>query len=214
MKNVVLLGSTGSIGTSTVKVAGDLPDEIRLVGLSAGSKMELLANQALQFRPELVSIGSPEMAVELRDTFNQIHNRGVPFPGRQAMTGTRTFIGPAVQAILLRRAAGMLENYQRGCQQGGGEGTRVRGEQQPASFRPWLKPGSPCIDGRSKRLRVTPGVRQRAIALHGLSPRALRQAEIIAPSADCVGRKGGHGGGLRSRRRQSHSPANIRAIRT
>jgi hypothetical protein len=28
---------------------------------------------------------------------------------------------PAVQAILLRRAAGMLENYQRGCQQGGGE---------------------------------------------------------------------------------------------
>ena len=42
-----------------------------------------------------------EMAVELRDTFNQIHNRGVPFPGRQAMAGTRTFIGPAVQAIQL-----------------------------------------------------------------------------------------------------------------
>ena len=72
MKNVVLLGSTGSIGTSTVKVAGDLPDEIRLVGLSAGSKMELLASQALQFRPELVSIGSPEMAVELRQQLDGI----------------------------------------------------------------------------------------------------------------------------------------------
>ena len=36
MKNVVLLGSTGSIGTSTLKVAEDLPDRIRLVGLAAG----------------------------------------------------------------------------------------------------------------------------------------------------------------------------------
>ena len=42
-----------------------------------------------------------EMAAELRDNFNQIHNRGVPFPGRQAMTGTRTFIGPTVQAMQL-----------------------------------------------------------------------------------------------------------------
>ncbi|MBI4471415.1 MAG: hypothetical protein HY646_02030, partial [Acidobacteria bacterium] len=33
-KNVVLLGTTGSIGTSTQKVVADLPDEIRLVGLA------------------------------------------------------------------------------------------------------------------------------------------------------------------------------------
>ncbi len=66
MKNVVLLGSTGSIGTSTAMVAGDLPDDIRLVGLAAGSNTELLAKQSKQFRPELVSIGSPEKAAELR----------------------------------------------------------------------------------------------------------------------------------------------------
>ena len=66
MKNVVLLGSTGSIGTSTAMVARDLSDDIRLVGLAAGSNTELLASQALQFRPELVSIGSPEKAAELR----------------------------------------------------------------------------------------------------------------------------------------------------
>ena len=66
MKNVVLLGSTGSIGTSTAMVAGDLPDDIRLVGLAAGSNTELLAKQSKQFRPELVSIGSPEKATELR----------------------------------------------------------------------------------------------------------------------------------------------------
>ena len=42
MKKVVLLGSTGSIGTSTVKVAEDLPDQIRLIGLAAGGNSELL----------------------------------------------------------------------------------------------------------------------------------------------------------------------------
>ena len=72
MKNVVLLGSTGSIGTSTIKVAEDLPDDIRLVGLAAGGNTELLAKQALQLRPELVSIGSTEKAAELRTQLDDI----------------------------------------------------------------------------------------------------------------------------------------------
>ena len=39
MKRVVLLGSTGSIGTSTVKVAEDLPDHIQLLALAAGNTL-------------------------------------------------------------------------------------------------------------------------------------------------------------------------------
>ena len=66
MRNVVLLGSTGSIGTSTVKVVEDLPDDIRLVGIAAGSNEKLLLQQAKQFRPELVSIRSAEKAESLR----------------------------------------------------------------------------------------------------------------------------------------------------
>ena len=72
MKNVVRLGSTGSIVTSTAKVAGDLPNDIRLVGLAAGGNAELLAKQARQFRPELVSIGSPEKAAKLRPQLDGI----------------------------------------------------------------------------------------------------------------------------------------------
>jgi 1-deoxy-D-xylulose-5-phosphate reductoisomerase len=68
MKNVVLLGSTGSIGTSTVKVAQDLPDRIRLVGLGAGNNLKLLLEQARRHRPEVVSIADPAKAGELRDT--------------------------------------------------------------------------------------------------------------------------------------------------
>jgi 1-deoxy-D-xylulose-5-phosphate reductoisomerase len=62
MKNVVLLGSTGSIGTSTIKVAEDLPDRIRLVGLAAGNNLDLLLEQARKHRPEAVCINDPKKA--------------------------------------------------------------------------------------------------------------------------------------------------------
>ncbi len=68
MKNVVLLGSTGSIGTSTIKVASDLPDHIRLIGLAAGNNAELLLAQTRQFQPAAIGISSPAKAEELRAT--------------------------------------------------------------------------------------------------------------------------------------------------
>ena len=66
MKNVVLLGSTGSIGTSTIKVAEDLPDRIRLLGLAAGNNVELLLDQTRKHRPEAISITDPAKARDLR----------------------------------------------------------------------------------------------------------------------------------------------------
>jgi 1-deoxy-D-xylulose-5-phosphate reductoisomerase len=65
MKKVVLLGSTGSIGTSTVKVVEDLESQLRLTGLAAGNNLKLLAEQAAKHRPEAVCIQSPEKASEL-----------------------------------------------------------------------------------------------------------------------------------------------------
>src|SRR5664280_1810534 len=67
MRNVVLLGSTGSIGTSSLKVAEDLPDEIRLLGLAAGNNVELLLEQTRKHRPETISIADPAKARGLRD---------------------------------------------------------------------------------------------------------------------------------------------------
>ncbi|MBI3415730.1 MAG: 1-deoxy-D-xylulose-5-phosphate reductoisomerase [Verrucomicrobia bacterium] len=69
MKNVVLLGSTGSIGTSTIKVAEDLPDRIRLVGLAAGNNAELLAQQTRRHAPEAICIQDETKARELREFF-------------------------------------------------------------------------------------------------------------------------------------------------
>src|SRR5215510_12287511 len=65
MKRVVLLGSTGSIGTSTIKVAEDLAGQIRLVGLAAGTNADLLLEQAQRHRPIAVSVSDPAKAAEL-----------------------------------------------------------------------------------------------------------------------------------------------------
>lgn len=77
MKRVVLLGSTGSIGVSTTKVADDLPDRVRLVGLAAGNNSELLFKQTLKYRPEAISIGDPAKAGELQTalgTSTRVHS--------------------------------------------------------------------------------------------------------------------------------------------
>jgi len=67
MTNVVLLGSTGSIGTSTIKVAEDLPEHIRLVGLAAGNNVDLLLEQAGKHRPEAISVADPAKAKMLKE---------------------------------------------------------------------------------------------------------------------------------------------------
>jgi 1-deoxy-D-xylulose-5-phosphate reductoisomerase len=67
MKKVILLGSTGSIGTSTIKVAEDLPEHIQLIGLAAGNNSELLLEQTRKHQPTAISISDPKKAQELQE---------------------------------------------------------------------------------------------------------------------------------------------------
>ncbi len=60
MKSLSVLGSTGSIGRSTLDVVAALPDHFRVVALAAGRSIEKLAEQVARFRPELVSIDRAE----------------------------------------------------------------------------------------------------------------------------------------------------------
>ena len=55
-KKVVILGSTGSIGTSALKVAREIPDSMEVVGLAAGSQGEVLGAQAREFGVKYLSI--------------------------------------------------------------------------------------------------------------------------------------------------------------
>jgi len=57
MKNLSILGSTGSIGTQALEVVAANPDKFKIVALTAGRNAELLIEQCLAFRPKVAVIG-------------------------------------------------------------------------------------------------------------------------------------------------------------
>lgn len=65
MRSVSILGSTGSIGTQTLDVIRKNKD-LKVVALAAGTRVEELARQVREFKPELVSVGSEDGAKQLR----------------------------------------------------------------------------------------------------------------------------------------------------
>ncbi len=65
MKRIVILGSTGSIGTQTLDVVRSYKD-IEVVGLSAHENITLLEKQIREFRPRIVSVGTESLARELK----------------------------------------------------------------------------------------------------------------------------------------------------
>ena len=66
MKKIALLGSTGSIGTSTLDVVRQNPEEFAVVALACGRNWKLLLEQIREFKPQLVSVGRSEDVVELK----------------------------------------------------------------------------------------------------------------------------------------------------
>jgi 1-deoxy-D-xylulose-5-phosphate reductoisomerase len=66
VKNIVILGSTGSIGASTLDVISRFPDEFQVVGLTAGSNDRVIEDQIRTFKPEVVALSCPDAAKRLR----------------------------------------------------------------------------------------------------------------------------------------------------
>jgi 1-deoxy-D-xylulose-5-phosphate reductoisomerase len=78
-RDVVLLGSTGSVGTQAADIIRRNPDRFRVVGLAAGGgNPALLASQALDFGAEVVAVASDDRVAELR----QALQAGAAAPGR------------------------------------------------------------------------------------------------------------------------------------
>ena len=63
---VAIMGSTGSIGTQTLEVIQDHPDEFEVVALGAAKSVELLVEQAKKYNPQTVAISDPSLEKEIR----------------------------------------------------------------------------------------------------------------------------------------------------
>ena len=66
MKNIAILGSTGSIGTQTLEVVRNNREELRVVALAAGSSVDMMEQQIREFRPLLAAMWYEEAAADLR----------------------------------------------------------------------------------------------------------------------------------------------------
>ena len=67
MKQIVILGSTGSIGVNTLDIVKKFPDEFSILGLVAGTNVEKLEEQIRTFHPSLVAMADPIAAQQLRE---------------------------------------------------------------------------------------------------------------------------------------------------
>lgn len=66
-KRLIVLGSTGSIGTKVLEIVRDFPDNFEVVALSTNSSVELLAAQAREFQPQAVCVCNPDATTEARN---------------------------------------------------------------------------------------------------------------------------------------------------
>ncbi|MFH2068057.1 MAG: 1-deoxy-D-xylulose-5-phosphate reductoisomerase [Candidatus Omnitrophota bacterium] len=98
-KRIVILGSTGSIGCSTLAVIRRFPERFKVVGLSGHSRVGLLKKQAAEFKPEAVALTGTAVfnrAVSVKKSFTE---------GTKLLLGTdglrRTVFWPEVDLVVL-----------------------------------------------------------------------------------------------------------------
>lgn len=76
MKRIAILGSTGSIGNSTLHVARHLKEEIKVVALAAKANIDVLEKQAREFHPQLIGVYDKDKALELQKRLPNIQVLG------------------------------------------------------------------------------------------------------------------------------------------
>ncbi len=82
MKAISVLGSTGSIGTQTLQIAEEFPDQFRVVALSAGRNLPLLVEQIKTHKPEAVALADSSLLPELKERLQNLskENQAIRVP--------------------------------------------------------------------------------------------------------------------------------------
>ena len=111
MKNITILGSTGSIGVNALKIIQANPDRYRCVGLAAGRNIALLLRQIEAFQPKAVCVLDERLASELEDQFTDRFNPEV-FYGTEGFIHLATLDEADTIISAMTGAAGLLPTYE------------------------------------------------------------------------------------------------------
>ena len=102
MRKIAIMGSTGSIGTQTLDVVRENKD-IEVVGLSAGSNIDLLEKQIREFKPKLAVMGSEKLAEDLKTRIGDL-----PVKVSYGMDGLLELARMEESEILVTAIVGMI----------------------------------------------------------------------------------------------------------
>ncbi|MCL2760665.1 MAG: 1-deoxy-D-xylulose-5-phosphate reductoisomerase [Desulfuromonadales bacterium] len=107
MKKLAILGSTGSIGVSTLDIVASAPDRFKVEALTGGKNIELLAEQIKAFSPKVVSVLDKEDAAQLAGMLPSA-NRPEIFSGVEGMIAAATTPDADMVVAAIVGAAGLV----------------------------------------------------------------------------------------------------------
>ena len=113
MRRIAILGSTGSIGCSTLSVAESYPDRFQIVALAAGGNLETTFEQAMRWQPLVVSMASESDAATLRARLKKEGRGGIEIvhgPAGAVRVATHSDVDFVVSAIV--GVAGLEATYE------------------------------------------------------------------------------------------------------
>lgn len=114
MKRITILGSTGSIGTSTLKVVGANPERYRVTALSAGNNIDLLQEQIEEYSPLAVAVSQQRQAEILRNRLSKDIKTEILW-GEEGVAGIASMDEADIVVSAISGAAGLLPTYRAIC---------------------------------------------------------------------------------------------------
>ncbi len=156
MRHVALLGTTGSIGTSTLDVVAAHPDRLKVAALAAGRNRELFRAQCERFRPACVSLGRAEDAAWLA---RELTYRPAILHGMEGLMACALEGGCDTVVAAVVGAAGLASAELRPCAWASGSAWPTRKAwwwAAPSCARPWPSGSGELLPVDSEHCRPAP----------------------------------------------------------
>ncbi|MCY7408566.1 MAG: 1-deoxy-D-xylulose-5-phosphate reductoisomerase, partial [Alkalinema sp. CAN_BIN05] len=108
MKALSLLGSTGSIGTQTLDIVAQYPDQFRIVGMAAGRNITLFAEQIRQFKPQIVALQDETLLEDLKAAIADVQPQPIILGGQAGIVEVAKYGDAEVVVTGIVGCAGLL----------------------------------------------------------------------------------------------------------
>jgi 1-deoxy-D-xylulose-5-phosphate reductoisomerase len=108
VKALSLLGSTGSIGTQTLEIVAQYPDQFRIVGMAAGRNVKLFSEQIRQFKPQIVALQDESLLDDLKRSIADVTPQPIIVSGQAGIVEVARYGDSEVVVTGIVGCAGLL----------------------------------------------------------------------------------------------------------